>query len=374
MKVLFFASSALGSKNDYIGGDPSQAIGIISGFTKLSHEVIYASINPDKYLNGEKCILEHIPHYNFPVPNIRGIFNQWIAIRTVENLIHKHNPSLIISFWRPGNLFISRLKRFKIPVIMVCNGPRSKGNKSMMNVYFDRQNLHTATLVSAVSEDITEFFKNKYSPELGQKVITNPNGVDTERFVDQPNGIRETYGIDKSIPVIGFAGYFAPWHRVDILIEAFQRIEGNARLLLIGNGPEKLENDLRRRAAKKHNDRIIFTGPVPFNEIPQYYSACDILVVPQEKTRPLGSSMKLYEYLSMGKAVAAANVGQLSRVIKDGLNGKLFEPEVESLTKTLDLLIADRDLRQRLGAQARKDAVEKYTWVSNVTRILNRLN
>jgi glycosyltransferase involved in cell wall biosynthesis len=359
MKVLFFVGSEIGSRNGSIGGDVAQIIGIINGFKKLGHDVLYISRNPQRYLDKNEYHFENIEYSTLNIPKIRGLLNQRAIIKGVEYYIQKYSPSLVYCFW-PSNPFISRLKRYKVPIVMICNTPRSMKRKHFNARYYDKLNLKTATVVSAVSEEITSHLKDSFDRKISSKVTTNPNGADIDRFIQQQNDIRKKYNIPSDVPLIGFAGYFAPWHRIDIIIKAVQRLQDETKLLLIGTGSEKIENELRSLARERFPERVIFTGAVPFHDIPKYYSACDILCVAQDKDRPHGSSMKLLEYMSMGKAIAAANVGQLGQNIQNEKNGLLFEPDDESLAKTLTRLIQDPLLREKLGKAAREDAKNTF--------------
>lgn len=370
MKILYFVGSEIGGRNGNIGGDPSQVRGMIDGLKKLNHKVLYASVNPEKYMDKQEYLFENINEYNLPVPKVRGFINQWKINKQIEKIIDNYNPDVIFCFW-PLSLFVTRLMRYKIPIIMVCNMPWSMNDDNYMNSFYDKKNLRTANLVLTVSDDMTNFIKTKFDSLLGNKVLTNPNRVNIEQFTSQPNNIRELYRIKNEVPVIGFSGYFAPWHRIDILIKAVQEIEHDVKLLLIGNGPEELEKELKFISSQRNRERIIFTGPIPFNEVAKYYSACDILVVPQDKSQAIRSPIKLFEYMSMGKGVAASNVGQLAQIIQDGENGLLFEPDKDSLRDCLARLITDQDMRVKLGKQARRDAVEKYSWDANLAYILS---
>jgi glycosyltransferase involved in cell wall biosynthesis len=79
--------------------------------------------------------------------------------------------------------------------------------------------------------------------------------------------------------------------------------------------------------------------------------------------------------MSMGKAVVAADIGQISEVIQDRVNGLLFSPDDEtSLRAALERLMEDPELRTRLGNKAREDAITRYSWEANVRRILSALN
>jgi len=372
MKVLIVVSKEIGNKHGGSGGDPAQVLGFIHGFKKLGHEVIYASKNPQNCIKNGECEYEDIQYLQLYIPKLSGLANQLHIIRSVEGLITKHNPSLIYFYW-PENVFITKLKKYNIPIVMVCNTPKSMHTTKLSASYFDKLNLKTSTLVTAVSREITDFLVIKFGEKLGKKVVTNPNGVDSGKFITQSNSVREKFGIEEATPIIGFSGYFAKWHRLDILINAVQDLEEDVKLLVMGTGPEKIKNELEMLASKKNRERFIFTGYVPFQEIPKYYSACDILAVPQDKDDSHRSPMKLFEYMSMAKAVAAANVGQLAEVINDGINGMLFEPEVEDLKKVLKQLLQNDNLRDELGQQARNDVIQHYSWEANVSRIINAL-
>jgi glycosyltransferase involved in cell wall biosynthesis len=125
-------------------------------------------------------------------------------------------------------------------------------------------------------------------------------------------------------------------------------------------------------------DRVILTGLVPQSEGPAHMAACDILVAPHvanaDGSAFFGSPTKLFEYLAMGKAVIASALDQLGEVVVDGSNGVLVAPGDEAaLARAIVNLVQGPELRARLGRQARRDAVEHYTWRRHVDAITARL-
>ena len=86
------------------------------------------------------------------------------------------------------------------------------------------------------------------------------------------------------------------------------------------------------------------------------------------------SPMKLFEYMASGKAVVASAMGQIVNVITDGENGLLVPAgDGQALAGAIHRLIADTDLRGRLGRQAREDAVNHHSWeqyLSHLEQIL----
>jgi glycosyltransferase involved in cell wall biosynthesis len=82
------------------------------------------------------------------------------------------------------------------------------------------------------------------------------------------------------------------------------------------------------------------------------------------------SPLKMYEYMSAGKAIVASRSGQIAEVIKNGYNGVLVEPgNTRNLSDTIVHLLKDDEKRSHLGFNARQQAVEKHSWDQYVNRL-----
>jgi glycosyltransferase involved in cell wall biosynthesis len=118
---------------------------------------------------------------------------------------------------------------------------------------------------------------------------------------------------------------------------------------------------------------VQFTGFLKQEDVFRRVNAADIAVAPYTKMDPaqfIGSPMKLFEYMAAGKPVVATRIGQIEEVIKDGNNGFSVPPgDSQALAGCLLRLIRDPGLRERLGAQARRDAVQKYSWDDYILRL-----
>jgi glycosyltransferase involved in cell wall biosynthesis len=78
--------------------------------------------------------------------------------------------------------------------------------------------------------------------------------------------------------------------------------------------------------------------------------------------------------MAMGRAIVASDLDQIGEVIEHGRTGLLVEPEaVEALAAGIRALTGDRDLRTRLGAAARAEALERYTWRAHTARTIRAL-
>jgi hypothetical protein len=114
------------------------------------------------------------------------------------------------------------------------------------------------------------------------RIVVNPNGVDTERFHPGVEGgrVRRELGLSGKI-VAGLLGTFGVWHGVPVLDGFFSaaRREPRLHLLLVGDGPKAGELVRRVREAGVA-DRVTRTGLVSHERVPEHLAACDMLLSP----------------------------------------------------------------------------------------------
>jgi glycosyltransferase involved in cell wall biosynthesis len=237
----------------------------------------------------------------------------------------------------------------------------------------DRSTFQRARLIVVVSPHLQRRIE---AMGIGkEKILVLPNGVDEQLLKTPVDGkaIRQRYHCETAV-VIGFAGWFVPWHRLDALVAQFAVLakdDANLRLMLVGDGPlrEALE---KQAAAARINDQVIFTHSVPHTEMPEYLAAMDICVIPHSNA--YRSPIKLFEYMAVGRPVVAPRTEPIALILRHGENGLLFEPENdENLRGQLRILICDLSLRSLLGKQAREDVFKKHLWKQNAWELLRRL-
>jgi glycosyltransferase involved in cell wall biosynthesis len=238
----------------------------------------------------------------------------------------------------------------------------------------ERWTLSRADAVLAVSAALRD-----HAVSLGAKperVHVIPNGVDGALFrpgTPDPD-IRTSLGLGDG-PVLGFVGGLRPWHGVEVLPALLDRLAQryqNLRLLIVGDGPlrEALERDLRERGL---SGSAVFTGSLPHGEVADLIRCFDVALAPYPRFEHdfYFSPLKLFEYMACGVPVVAAGLGQISEVVRDGETGLLYPPgEQTALTLACDRLLADPDLRRRLGEAAAKEIHGSYTWDRNAARVI----
>ena len=243
---------------------------------------------------------------------------------------------------------------------------------------FEQLNLRAADLIFVVSA--VEKRNLIGAGVSADKVIVNPNGVDTDRFRPDCGGaeIRRALGIEDRI-VVGFVGTFGPWHGAPVLAEAATRINhtgSRLHFIFIGAGEQRPQTEDIIESASVS---ATFTGSIAHNKVPSYLDACELLASPHvpstDGSEFFGSPTKLFEYLAMGKGIVASRLGQVGEVIIDGENGLLVTPgDADSLARAIEKLAIDGELRERLGSAARETAIERYTWRHNAARVFDAIS
>jgi glycosyltransferase involved in cell wall biosynthesis len=211
----------------------------------------------------------------------------------------------------------------------------------------------------------------------GSKITILPNGVDADQFFPLPpnRDLGAELGIAEDELVIGYIGSIVDYEGIDDLLRAFQRVHSKpgikARLLIVGDGA--VLEDVKALAAELElGDRVIFTGRVPHDEVPDYYSLVDITPFPR-KPLPVTeavSPLKPFEAMAMEKCVLASNVAALDEIVIEGQNGMKFaKGDIDSFAAALETLLTDAPLRQKLARQSRTWVIEHRDWRRISTKI-----
>lgn len=223
----------------------------------------------------------------------------------------------------------------------------------------------SADALVAVSDGVGAYaIANGASPA---RVHVVPNGVDATAF--HPGiAAAAVPGLQRGCPVIGFVGGLKPWHGLQQLLQAFacvSRSRPDARLLIVGDGPMRgwIEGFL---VGTGLSDRVVLTGWVPHDALPGLVACMDIATAPYPQLDDFYfSPLKLFEYMSAGRAIVASRIGQIDGIVRHADNGILVAPgSIDDLAASLLRLLDDQPLAQRLGQSARADSA-RYTWAGN---------
>ena len=276
---------------------------------------------------------------------------------------------------------VTLAREFNRPLLVELNAPlvaeniayRSGGNEQLASAA-ERRLLSAADAVLVVSDYLVDHAIGCGSHP--DRVHVLPNGVDPELFNPAPADpeVRAQLGIGDG-PVLGFVGGLRQWHGVEILPDLLQRLVGKypqAQLVIVGSGP--LERTLRQRIEELGLSRnALFTGMIDHQRVAAAIRQFDIALAPYPELdhKFYFSPLKLFEYMACGRAVVAADVGQICEIVVHGESGLLYPPgDLERLVEHCDLLLSEQSSREAIGEAAAGQILSKYTWDGNASRVL----
>jgi D-inositol-3-phosphate glycosyltransferase len=195
-----------------------------------------------------------------------------------------------------------------------------------------------------------------------QRLTIVPCGVDLQHFQPQERQqARDALGLNGK-PTLLFVGRPDPLKGGDILIQAAGLLQQPATVVMVGGNLEG-DPEIERLRAVAHaqglEEEIRFAGAVPQEELPRFYSAADLLVVPSYYE---SFGLVAVESLACGTPVIASKVGGLQAIVRDGENGFLIPWRCAGLfAEKIDDVLSDATLLDELRASARP-SVARYSW------------
>jgi len=209
----------------------------------------------------------------------------------------------------------------------------------------------------------TELLKNLYKIP-NEKSILIPNGVDMNLFKKYPsNECRQKLNISYQDFVIGYAGVLREWVDLEPVFAAVRRLSRNYRnlkLLIVGEeGGLKKNKELAKRYGI--SDKIIFTGTIPYKQVPKYISCMDVCLIPFKLDAVSQSSLplKLFEYMACEKPVISTKIAGVVNAVQDRV---LYASAEEEYHDKIVKLYKDEELRIKLGVEGRNYVKQNYEW------------
>lgn len=233
--------------------------------------------------------------------------------------------------------------------------------------------LRKADQVTTICEGLRADIAKRGLSSDGITVI--PNAVDVTMFqfgAPPDSDLRHRLGLDGAI-VLGFVGSFYGYEGLHLLVEAARRMLPRVpelRVLLVGGGPQ--ENNLKAQVkAAGLQDKVIFTGRVPHQQVQRYYDLIDVLAFPRLPMRltELVTPLKPLEVMAQGRMFVASDVGGHRELVRHGETGFLFSAgDPAALEASVMEVLNRRDTWPRLRAQARHFVEVERTWANSVAR------
>jgi glycosyltransferase involved in cell wall biosynthesis len=187
-----------------------------------------------------------------------------------------------------------------------------------------------------------------------------PNGVDIEPFRSPEKRVaRKELGFTDSDIVLTYMGRLGPEKNLVFLMRAFgglAKTYEQVKLLIIGDGPER-ENLIDRARYMDIADQVVFTGMIPYADLPGYLHVADAFVTASvTEVHPLS----VIEAMASGLPVVGIQSPGVGDIVEDGVTGFLApEEDLAVFTAKMTRMVTDGDCRAKMSQQAR-EAVKAY--------------
>ena len=198
--------------------------------------------------------------------------------------------------------------------------------------------------------------------KYGRGVII-PHGKDTKHFDPAKydrNKLRKELQIT-DVKIIMFLGTVRPHKGLDHIVQALNILDrDDIRLMVVGAGTDpKCENMLIELGKGK----VILKNKIPFNDIPKYLHAADLVVLSQKKTALSYGQIpaKIFDAMAMAKPIIATNISDLSLILEGC--GIVVEPEdILGLAEKIAWVFSNPFEAEEMGRRAREKCITDFSW------------
>jgi glycosyltransferase involved in cell wall biosynthesis len=343
---------------------------------ELGHEVFVFTFGHGDYQDDERNIIRSpgVPIFvrNLNL-NIRYPRHARQVLQTMD-VVHVHHPFI------SGPLALLYCRMRGIPVIFTSHTRYDIYSKAYVPVFGGIVKLLAMQLYLPI---FTSFVDLVISPSMGMRQVlikagvkvqidVVPNGVDLRPF-RKPDRLmsRVDFGFSDADVLFIFVGRLGAEKNLLLLLESFYQAylqNPGCGLILIGEGP--LQDELKSWVAD-HGlaSRVIFTGLVPYRELPGYLQMADVFATASvSEVHPL----TLIESMAAGLPAIGIQSPGVGDTIQDGVTGLLCpQPAQENFCQAMVELMADPERRHSMGRQAQQ-ASEHYAIEHTIEEMLKR--
>jgi len=296
---------------------------------------------------------------------------KWGAIKLAQqsDVLYIRIAGRPVHSYLEKSTLLKLVKPFSLPVVWEVNAPVEelrttfpagpKCDSLIRSENWKRKFL--AQLVDA-GIGVSEVLKNYIRDYLGiKKAFSIPNGSDPTIF--NPKNLKGTAlnHLKGKFKVFWVGNADTPWQGLELIIEIARRMEhvDDDIMFVIITGDSLFKIPILRN--------MLVLRQIPYPDFPHHIASADVCLCLYKEYDWIeygfyGSSLKLFDYMAAGKPIIASDMGQISEVIKNGVNGVLVHNDVQAIVDTILALKADKEKRKYLGSNARNEVINYYNW------------
>lgn len=345
-----------------VGGVETHLLDLVKALVKRGWRVTVLSYRPLTTNLKWRVYEKRVGIEIFRIPWLSGLFYQFVSYPIIEflyllpglflvcpfiiasknpDVIHAHGlvAGFVAVFW--GKLF---RKEVIISTHNIYCFPKNGFYRG-----FARWILSQTSQTLSLSKKGTEEIKSLGVPQQNIKQFTY--WIDVQLFRRVVNAKKKLRFNDKL--VVLFIGRLVKEKGVDILLQSFGDWDKNIRLVIVGNGP--LDNIVKQIAGRSKNLEVV--GIVNQEELPIYYSASDLTIVPSVSEEGFGRV--ILESLACGTPVIGADRGSIPEAMDETV-GKFIKITPENIKDAVEYFLNNRSKLKELSLNCRKFAERRY--------------
>lgn len=233
--------------------------------------------------------------------------------------------------------------------------------KAFMRV-FSKVCCNTVEEVIVPTEKTKELLMNY---NVHQKINVVPTGIDLHKFdpslypKEDTLALRKKYGIADNEKVLLYLGRISPEKNIKEILQGmpeYMSRHKDVRFVIVGSGPEK-ENLEQMVQELQLTDKVIFTGPQPWDEIGRFYQLGDVFVSASNSET---QGLTYIEAMAAGLPVVAKKDPCLEDILECGFNGYTFENQNEFMEGLDHVLYDGKDYRANAISKVKKYSSEEF--------------
>lgn len=339
----------------------------INSFTDKGHKISLISLSEHKAkpntINGK---------VNVYYIKSRFKLGYYLGANRVKKIYRSIKPDIVHAYYASGYGTLARLSRIPKYLLAIWGSDvyeypfRNRFNMSII-----LKNLKKPVCLTCTSENL----KNQVLKLTeAEHIIVIPFGVDTKMFDNQtPKSQSKSIkiGLVKSLENIYGINYFIEAIRIlkDLLVKANENIDVKAEIF--GDGSER---DRLRRLIVEYDlsNEVKLMGSVAHNRVPSILSTFDIFCLTSNEE---SFGVALVEAMAIGLPTVVTDTPGFTEIIsKQNVGIVVKRKEPSKIAEALLKLVLNKEMRQKMGEEARKLVNEKYNWDKNVNKMIDVYN
>lgn len=374
MKLLYLHTAHISSQMANL----QQVVHMCNAFSNNGIEVVLSLFGcKDAQAIDNKKLVDQYGPVRFTINTrkiiISGLMDPYLLSSRIKRAIATEKPDLV--FCRT-HLYLKPCVDYGIPVVFESHTAGIHHRLRWLGRYWKKYVVKATLsqkpiLMVAISEALKKHWVSLGVPS--HKIISAHDGFDDSMFDSNISRekARATLNIKKTGFIVTYTGSLYKNRGIDNVLQ-LAAIFSSARFLVVG-GPTKNKKEYEQLATNRGLKNIEFTGRVSHKDVPMYLYASDVLLgLWSSKVRTINycSPLKIFEYMASGRVIIAQAFPTILEVLRHNHNALLAQPDnVADLRMKLKYCISNPAI-SKLGAKARQDAYENYSWDKRAKTIM----